>query len=90
MLILKHLEPYRHYTRDELLKLNDKGLLNPELLAIKINFSTFVDKFERENTNIIEFASQLDFAKKIDTILNTFKGYVTEQQQTNIQGSASA
>lgn len=90
MLILRHLEPYRHYTRDELFKLQEKGLLNPELYAIKINFSTFVDKFERENTNIIEFASQLDFSKKIDTILKSFKSYVIEQQQTSTEGSGAS
>lgn len=75
MLILKHLEPYRHFTLDELLRLNDKQLLNQELLRIKINFSTFVEKFERENMNIIEFASQLDFNRKIDIITEKLKEY---------------
>jgi hypothetical protein len=79
MLILKHLEPYRHYTFDELMKLQEKQLLNQDSLIIKINFSTFVDRFERENTNIIEFGSQLDFDKKIDIINEKFKEYVREQ-----------
>lgn len=80
MLILKHLEPYRHYTLDELIKLSEKKLLDDKLLKIKINFSTFVDKFERENTNIIEFGYQLDFDKKIKIITNKFIDYVNEQQ----------
>ena len=79
MLILKHLEPYRHYTFDELMKLQEKQLLNQDLLKIKINFSTFVDRFERENTNIIEFGSQLEFDKKISIINEKFKEYVREQ-----------
>ena len=79
MLILKHLEPYRHYTFDELMKLQEKQLLNQDSLKIKINFSTFVDRFERENTNIIEFGSQLDFDKKISIINEKFKDYVREQ-----------
>lgn len=79
MLILKQLEPYRHYTRDELLKMNEKQLLNLVSLKIKINFSTFVDRFERENTNIIEFGSQLDFATKIKIINEKFQEYVREQ-----------
>jgi hypothetical protein len=83
MLILKQLEPYRHYTFDELMRLQEKTLLNKDLLQIKINFSTFVDRFERENTNIIEFGSQLEFDKKINIITEKFKEYVREQD--NIQ-----
>ena len=79
MLILKHLEPYRHYTFDELMKLQEKQLLNQDSLKIKINFSTFVDRFERENTNIIEFGSQLEFDKKINIINEKFRDYVREQ-----------
>ena len=79
MLILKHLEPYRHYTFDELMRLSDKQLLNTELLKIKINFSTFIDRFERENTNIIEFGSQLDFDKKIKIITEQLRAYALEQ-----------
>lgn len=79
MLILKHLEPYRHYTFDELMKLQEKQLLNQDSLKIKINLSTFVDRFERENTNIIEFGSQLEFDKKINIINEKFKEYVREQ-----------
>lgn len=79
MLILKQLEPYRHYTRLELSTLELDNFLDPELMIIKINFTTFVDRFERENTNIIEFGSQLPFNKKIDIILNEFKKYGSQQ-----------
>ena len=79
MLILKHLEPYSHYTLDELMKLQDKQLLNTESLKIKINFDTFVNRFERENTNIIEFGSQLEFDKKIQIIREQFKKYLAEE-----------
>lgn len=80
MLILKHLEPYRHYTRNELITLNDKGLLDKELFVIKINFNNFVDRFERENTNIIEFGSAQSFDTKINTILSKFKEYGKTKQ----------
>lgn len=79
MFILKHLEPYPHYTFDELIKLQEKQLLNPYLLQIKLNFSTFVDRFERENINIIEFGSQLDFDKKISKINEKLNEYAREQ-----------
>jgi hypothetical protein len=81
MLILKHLEPYSHYTLDELMKLQEKQLLNSELLKIKINFDTFVNRFERENTNIIEFGSQLEFNKKIQIIFDQFKQYIADDDK---------
>lgn len=90
MLILKQLEPYRHYTLEELLKLKEKELLNLDSLKIKINFSTFVERFERENTNIIEFGSQLDFDKKINIITEKFKEYVREQEDTGATGAGTS
>jgi len=90
MLILKQLEPYRHYTLDELLKLNEKELLNLDSLKIKINFPTFVERFERENTNIIEFGSQLDFDKKINIITEKFKEYVRDQENTGTTGPGAS
>lgn len=82
MLILKQLEPYPHKTLDEVLKLYEKELLNENLVKLKINFSTLVEKFERENINIIEFASNKPMREKIDIITNKLLGYVTENDTT--------
>ena len=81
MLTLKHLEPYRHHSFDEVMSLSEKSLLDDELLRIKINFHTFVGRFERENMDIVEFGSQLDFDKKIKIIIDKFKEYGREQQR---------
>lgn len=78
MLILKQLEPYPHKTLDEVLKLYEKELLNENLVKLKINFSTLVEKFERENINIIEFASNKPMREKIDIISKKLLEYVTE------------
>ena len=78
MLILKQLEPYPHKTLDEVLKLYEKELLNENLVKLKINFSTLVEKFERENINIIEFASNKSMREKIDIINKKLLEYVTE------------
>lgn len=78
--ILKQLEPYRHYTFNDLMSLQQNGLVDKTLLLIKLNFTTFVDRFERENTNIIEFGSQLEFATKIKIITDKFIDYVNEQK----------
>lgn len=82
MLILKQLEPYPHKTLDEVLKLYEKKLIDEKLVKLKINFSTLVEKFERENINIIEFASNKPLREKIDIITNKLLEYVTENDTT--------
>lgn len=78
MLILKQLEPYPHKTSDDILKLFEKGLLDEKLVKLKINFDTLVDRFERENINIIEFASKKPLRDKINIIKNKLLEYVAE------------
>lgn len=78
MLILKQLEPYPHKTLDEIIKLFEKGLLDEKLVKLKINFNTLIDRFERENINIIEFASKKPLREKINIITNKLLEYVTK------------
>lgn len=82
MQILKQLEPYPHKTIKEVVELFDKGLLEDELVRLKINFVSYIDKFERENINIIEFAANRTFDEKINIIKNKLLNYV---QQENIR-----
>ena len=84
MLILKQLEPYPHKTLDEVIKLFEKGLLDEKLVKLKINFNTLVDRFERENINIIEFASKKPLRDKINIITNKLLEYVTEDGLTTV------
>lgn len=82
MLILKQLEPYPHKTLSEVIELFEKGLLDEKLVKLKINFNTLVDRFERENINIIEFASKKPLRDKINIITNKLLEYVTEDGLT--------
>lgn len=82
MLILKQLEPYPHKTLDEVLRLFEKGLLDEKLVKLKINFSALIDRFERENINIIEFASKKPLRDKINIITNKLLEYVAENGLT--------
>ena len=77
MLILKQLEPYPHKTLNEVLQLYEKELLDENLVKLKINFTTLVERFERENINIIEFASNKPLREKIDIISKKLLEYVT-------------
>ena len=90
MLILKQLEPYPHKTLNEVIQLFDKGLLDINTVQLKINFTALVERFERENINILEFASAKPLREKINIITKKLLDYVTEQkielprvQQTN-------
>ena len=77
MLILKQLEPYPHKTLNEVLQLYEKELLDENLVKLKINFTTLVERFERENINIIEFASNKPLREKIDKKKKKLLEYVT-------------
>jgi len=85
MRILGHLEPYKHYTISELMQLKGAELLDPVLLKIKVNFSRYIDRFERENVNILDFGSRADLKTKIESITKKLKTYVTEES-TTIEG----
>ena len=90
MFLLKQLEPYRHLTLSELQGLASRQLIDPIMMLIKINFATFVDRFERENINIMEFGNALPLDRKIDIINQKFIEYAKEQQQSISAGQISS
>jgi len=89
MQILKQLEPYPHLTLDEMLNLSKLGILNQMDAVLKINFATFVDRFERENINILEFGRDIKFSDKIDKIKTVLYEYAKEKQQQEQIGAPS-
>lgn len=90
MLILKQLEPYPHKTLDEVLKLSEKGLLDKRKVLLKINFSSYIDRFERENINIITFGQNIPLKDKIRIINEKLLSYVNEEQITTPEGAQGA
>ena len=80
MLVLAELEPFRHLSRQEVSELFSKNLVSETDLRIKLNFPNFVRRFERENTNILDFGSEIDYRKKIETIMAEFRRYADEQK----------
>lgn len=84
MIILKQLEPYPHYTVNEVLNLFKLGLLEQKAVILKINFSTFVERFERENINIIEFASNLSMKDKIEIIQSKLLEYAEQIRPSTV------
>lgn len=81
MLILAELEPYRHLTIDEIMKLQEKQLISDDELRVKLNFANYIRRFERENTNILEFGAQIPYTKKINVINQKLYDYASEDRK---------
>lgn len=99
MLVLKQLEPYPHMNLDELFRAQQAGFLNTDLLQLKLNFNTYIDRFERENINILEFATNRPMYERIRIINEKLLDYVRQNgvkpgtgngAQTQIGGSQGA
>ena len=78
MLILSQIEPFDHYSRTELINLLDKDIISQEDFVIKLNFSNFVNRFERENSNIIDFGLNLPYYERVKIISLKLKEYAEE------------
>ena len=76
--ILADLEPYNHYTIQEVLDLQAKGIATKEDVVLKINFAEFIRRFERENMNITQFGENIDYDNKIKAISDRLNVYVSE------------
>lgn len=81
MLILAEVEPYRHLTIDEVMKLQEKQLISDDELRVKLNFANYIRRFERENTNILEFGTQIPYTKKINVINQKLYDYASEDRR---------
>lgn len=91
MLLLKQIEPYPHKTQDQILSLYEKGLADKYKMLIKLNFSSYIDKFERENINIIAFGINIPIKQKIEIIYNKLLEYAkADDSITSSQGTEGA
>ena len=80
MMLLSELEPYRHLSRVEVTEMFEKNIVSEQDLRIKLNFPNFVRRFERENTNILDFGEAIPYQRKIETITAEFRRYADEQK----------
>ena len=85
MLLLSDIEPYVHMTRDEVLGLQERNLVSAEDLQLKLNFSNYIRRFERENMNVLEFGRDIDYDKKIGIITDRLREYARADIQRNQQ-----
>lgn len=76
MLLLSELEPFRHLTTTEVADLHREGAISDEDFALKLNFTSLIRRFERENINILEFGEQMKYPAKIQKIHETIVNYL--------------
>lgn len=75
---LMAIEPYQNYTVDDLGTLNEKFGLNQNLVRLKIDFSSYVGRFEREFMNVGAFMQFAPFEVKVVFITEKLLQYVAE------------
>ena len=85
MRVLRQLEPYPNKTTNEVVDLFDKGLLDEDQVRLKVNFTPYIKRFERENIDIVSFASGRPMREKVSTILQTLQSYVSEEKRKGAQ-----
>ena len=88
MLILLDIEPFVGFDRSEVLNLHRTGIIDEIELIVKLNFVSFIDRFEREVMNIIEYMSFDDYSTKINSIKEKLNEYANERRKTREVQSA--
>jgi hypothetical protein len=81
--ILRNLEPFIHRDSKEVQDMYSAGLATNEEARLKLNFSAYIERFERENGNIVKFAELATFQQKINRINEILESYVREDIQTS-------
>lgn len=76
--IINDIDPMPGKSMKEVLEILKSGGMDKTNFIIKSNLLNFVMRFERENTDVVNFGSLINYDKKINQILETFKLYANE------------
>lgn len=76
--MLLHLDPLPLYSEKEAMEMYGKNVIDNVSLNLKINFYTFVTRFEDENAVITEFGTNLEMRERIKIISETLKSFNNE------------
>lgn len=80
MELLEQIEPYLDLSIERVTELYDMGLIDKSDFQLKLNFESYILRFERENTDIVEFGNTLSLNEKVSIITKKLKEYVSEQR----------
>ena len=77
MNMLFELEPFRHSTDSEVMDMYKEGIISREDLLLKTNFMRYLQRFEREHSDILAYTAA-NYAEKIKAIEGEMRRYVQE------------
>ena len=83
--IITDLDPLPNRTMQEAAELFKVGGIDKINFIIKSNLISFVRRFERENTNVVNFGSLVNYNRKIEQVQEALKMYASEMIEPKIQ-----
>lgn len=78
---LLEVEPLRHVTREQVTEMYRNEELSYENYFLKVNFSSLVMRFERENTAVTEFATAMSLDKRVKKITEALLSYIEDPDE---------
>lgn len=88
-MMMCHLDPMRHISVEQATELYKDGLILQPDFEVKLKFSTFVMRFEREQAPITEWGSVLSYDERIKRIKKIIYSYVTGPKALPKDGSTT-
>lgn len=79
LILLKQLEVYPTLTTDEVMSLFEKNAIDIGTLNLKLNFTHYISRFEREHGDITEYNTGATLTTRINKITEILKQYAKEQ-----------
>jgi hypothetical protein len=76
--IMSDLDPFRHLSKQQVKEMYEAGQIEYSDYMLKMNFSTLIARFERENTSLLLFAEALEYSAKISRILQVLTSYIEQ------------
>jgi hypothetical protein len=88
--ILNHVDPLRHRTVSEVTAMYTQNQIRYEDYITKVNFSSFIMRFERENAVVTEFGQELTFYTKVERIKAELARYAAEMKPEAVPDPVTA
>lgn len=76
--MIKNLEPFRHTSREEVSALYSARAIEYPEFMLKMDFSSLLLRFERENGSILEFGKNKEFDIRIEKIREAMLSYIQQ------------
>jgi hypothetical protein len=85
--IMSDLDPFRHLDKKQVQGMYEAGQIEYSDYMLKMNFSTLIARFERENTSLLQFGELLEYSDKIQRVLDVLMSYIQQPAATAAQNN---